>query len=70
MQEQFAGKKAVQKLLEGHSFLNLDKKLFPVMVGETRLWVDTTLDMEFAAISIKGHECFTCTLYRHCGHGT
>ena len=44
--EKLAGKSDIQKLLEGHSFLNLDKKLFPVMVGETRLWVDTTLDMD------------------------
>jgi penicillin-binding protein A len=53
MQEHFAGKKAVQKLLEGHSFLNLDKKLFPVMVGETRLWVETSLDMELQQYLLK-----------------
>lgn len=53
LQEHFAGKKAVQKLLEGHSFLNLDKKLFPVMVGETRLWVDTTLDMDLQQYLLK-----------------
>jgi hypothetical protein len=53
MQEHLAGKKAVQKLLEGHSFLNLDKKLFPVMVGETRLWVETSLDMELQQYLLK-----------------
>jgi penicillin-binding protein A len=53
MEEYFAEKKAVQKLLEGHSFLNLEKKLFPVMVGENQLWVDTTLDMELQHYLLK-----------------
>jgi penicillin-binding protein A len=53
MEEHLAGKKAVQKLLEGHSFLNLDKKLFPVTIGQTQLWVDTTLDMELQQYLLK-----------------
>jgi penicillin-binding protein A len=53
MEEDLTGKKGVQKLLEGHSFLNLDKKLFPVMVEQTRLWVDTTLDMELQQYLLK-----------------
>ncbi|MFO8084013.1 MAG: penicillin-binding transpeptidase domain-containing protein [Desulfobacterales bacterium] len=40
------GKNAVQKLLEGHSFLNLEKQSFPVTVGQSRLLVQTTLDMQ------------------------
>lgn len=53
MKQNLTGKKDVQKLLEGHSFLNLDKKLFPVLVGETQLWVDTTLDMELQKYLLK-----------------
>jgi penicillin-binding protein A len=53
MEENLSGKKAVQKLLEGHSFLNLDKKLFPVMVDKPGLWVDTTLDMELQQYLLK-----------------
>jgi penicillin-binding protein A len=53
MEEYLAGKKAVQKLLEGHSFLNLNKKLFPVTVGQSQLWVDTTLDMDLQQYLLK-----------------
>ncbi len=53
MKEPLAGKKAVQKLLEGQSFLNLDKKSFPVTVGKNRFWVDTTLDMELQQYLLK-----------------
>ncbi len=53
IRENFADKKAVQKLLEGHSFLNLDKKLFPVTIGDNRIWVDTTLDMDLQHYLLK-----------------
>ncbi len=43
---EFEGKKAVQKLLEDYSFLNLEKQGFPVTVGQNRFWVQTTLDMQ------------------------
>jgi len=52
-EEHLTGKKGVQKLLEGHSLLNIDKKLFPVTVGQTRFWVDTTLDMELQQHLLK-----------------
>jgi penicillin-binding protein A len=53
IEEDLAGKRGIQKLLEGHSFLNLDKRLFPVTVDQTRLWVDTTLDMELQQYLLK-----------------
>lgn len=43
---EFAGKKAVQKLLGDYSFLNLEKQSFPVTMGQNRFWVHTTLDMQ------------------------
>jgi penicillin-binding protein A len=53
MEKDLTGKKEVQKLLKGYSFLNLNKKLFPVTVEQTQLWVDTTLDMELQQYLLK-----------------
>lgn len=50
---EIVGKNAVQKLLGGHSFLNLETGAFPLKVGQTELWVQTTLDMELQKYLLK-----------------